>query len=218
MKVGTDAVLLGVWANAESPHAILDIGTGTGVIALMLAQRFSAARVHAVETDDDACEQAKSNIAESRWANRMKLTHAAVQRFLPSHRFDLIVANPPYFQNSQKSGIPARDRARHNVSLSLEDLASSVVRLLNPAGRFCVIFPIEEGELFCRIAVTHNLYCERICHVLPTPQSRPKRQLMKFSLQQSQEAIVPEELVIEAAHRDYSQAFRLLARAFLLKL
>ncbi|MCA9182656.1 MAG: methyltransferase, partial [Planctomycetales bacterium] len=139
MKVGTDAILLGAWSAAVEPKRILDIGTGSGIIALMLAQRFPAAYVTAVEINSAACEQACGNFAIAPFYDRLTLTHSAVQEFRPKGSYDLVVCNPPWFQKSFKPLDAARTMARHSDSLSLDELGAAASRLLSPGGVLNVI-------------------------------------------------------------------------------
>lgn len=218
MKVGTDAILLGTWAAAEEPQRILDIGTGTGIIALMLAQRFPAANVTAVEINSAACEQAADNFAASPFYDRLTLTRCAVQDFRPHEQYDLIVCNPPWFQKSFKPPDAARSLARHSDSLSLEELGAAASRLLDPHGVLTVILPIEQALSFTAIAIENELYCHRVCEVRPTPTSTPKRRLLEFSHRPAEQDVCAQEIVVEVTRHHYSDAYSQLAKEFLLKL
>ena len=152
MKVGTDGILLGAWALAQTPTHILDIGTGTGLIALMLAQRFPIANVDAVEFEPSACQQAAENFANSPWATRLQALCADISDWsrLPNHsgKYSLIVSNPPWFVDSLKPPLESRALARHTPSLSSADLISAVRRLITPGGDFCIILPAEQRDAF----------------------------------------------------------------------
>jgi len=218
MKVGTDAILLGVWAMAEAPCSILDIGTGSGILALMLAQRFPEAHVHAVDIDESACGQAADNFARSPFAPRISLHCTAIQEFAADDRFDLIVCNPPYFSNSLKSKGAARNMARHNDALPLDELAVSIDRLLAGSGRCCLILPPDVSDAFGTVAGEHRLFCEQKCLVRPTPDSLVKRHLLAFTRQASRTVAPTTELIVETSRHQYSDDYRRLAQPFLLKL
>lgn len=218
MKVGTDAILLGSWAAAEEPQRILDIGTGSGIIALMLAQRFPAANIFAIEIDAAACDQARRNFAAAPFRDRLTLTQSAAQSFDAIDGYDLIVSNPPWFDRNSKPPDSARTLARHSDSLSLDDLAAAANRLLNPGGVLNVVLPVEPAQAFMRIATTNALYCQRVCAVCPTPTSPPKRQLLGFSNRPPESAVDVQNMVIEVTRHQYSAAYSQLAKEFLLKL
>ena len=149
MKVGTDAVLLGSWVDPKSAEHILDIGTGTGLIALMLAQK-SPAEIDAVDIDENACRQAEENFNSSPWAGRVHIFHQSFQEFSTTTKlqYDLVVSNPPYFHHASKPPEEARLNARHNDQLSFIELAEGVKKILNSSGRFCLILPSKEGFEF----------------------------------------------------------------------
>lgn len=182
MKVGTDGVLLGAWASVEGAKTILDIGTGTGLIALMLAQRAPGALVHAVELDGDSADQATQNAAASPWGERIKVFHSAIQEYAQgcSVRYDLIASNPPYFRRSLKSPDQARNRVRHAEALSFGDILNVVRGLLAPEGRFCLILPPEEIKAFENTAISFGLYSTRIRNVHSMPGKPVERVLMQF--------------------------------------
>ena len=219
MKIGTDAILLGAWAAAtEEPKRILDIGTGSGIIALMLAQRFPAANVTAVEINSAACEQARGNFAAAPFCDRLTLKHCAVQDFRPQDPYDLVVCNPPWFQKSFKPPDAARTMARHSDSLSLEELGTAASRLLSPDGVLNVILPLEQALTFTAIAIENDLHCQRMCEVRPTPTSMPKRRLLEFSSCAPKQDLCTQEIVVEVERHQYSDAYSKLAKEFLLKL
>ena len=140
MKVGTDGVLLGAWADGG--RRILDIGTGTGIIALMMAQRFPDAAIDAIEIDHDACRQAAGNIAATPFADRIRIHECPIQHFQPTMRYDVIVSNPPYFINSMKNPDKKRATARHTDTLSPRDLFMAAEKMLDENGIFSIIIPI----------------------------------------------------------------------------
>lgn len=180
MKVGTDGVLLGAWAGVRpSDRRILDIGTGTGLIAVMLAQRTTEARITGVDIDDVA--EARENGDASPWGDRLQFVQQPIQQFRPAERYDLIVSNPPFYVDSLTSPDRGRTTARHTVHLAYGELLEAVVRLLAPGGRFAVVLPAPEGERFRRLAAA-NLRLQRLTTVRTTPRRPVKRVLMEFSL------------------------------------
>lgn len=183
MKVGTDGVLLGAWATVDDASAILDIGTGTGVIAIMLAQRSPTATIHAVEIDQDAFDQALGNMQASPWAERLHCFHTSIQDFAkqPGHRtYDLIVSNPPFFSGGTFSNSQDKASVRHTVKLPHGDLLSVVRSLLAPEGRFCLILPHIEGLRFKEMANSYGLYCTNMLEVLPKADKPVERLLLQF--------------------------------------
>lgn len=182
MKVGTDAVLLGAWVKTYGSRRILDIGTGTGVIALMLAQK-SGAEIDAIDIDTDAVDEAKKNVANSPWAERVHVQHISLQDFarIADHQYDLIVSNPPYFVDSLLSTEANRTTARHTIHLSFEELVKGAAKLLSKEGKLCVILPPKEGEQFIAFALVQGLHLTRITRVRTTPEKSEKRLLMQFA-------------------------------------
>lgn len=178
MKVGTDGVLLGAWCDVANCKKILDVGTGTGLITLMLAQR-SLANIDGIEIDEEAVIQASANFKNSIWSNRIKIYHSLFQNFTCEKKYDLIVSNPPFFSNSFKSPIHSRNIARHTESLSFESLIQNSVNHLNDNGKLCVIIPFEMGERFIQLCRQENLMVKRICEVKTSPLKTPKRLLLE---------------------------------------
>ncbi len=214
MKVGTDGVLLGAWASCSGAQRILDIGTGTGLIALMLAQRYTA-MIDALEIDEAAMADAKENIQQSPWSERIKLYPTALQHFSPAEKYDALVSNPPYFKDSLKAPDAARTRARHSDTLSLEELVVRSVKLLQPAGKLHLVLPYEALEELQIDAAKAGLYLVRICRVKPTPSKSFKRVLLTLAMQA--DPCVEEELILEEFGRhQYSQAYKDLTRDFYL--
>jgi len=182
MKVGTDAVLLGAWTNTELAEKILDVGTGSGIIAIMLAQR-SEASIEAIEIDGAACEQAVSNADQSPWKHRIKIHHVSLQDFsaVSKNKFDLIVSNPPYFIDSLKSPEKSKNAARHNVTLSHEEFIENSLKLLSDKGRLSVVLPFTGAHEFLAKASKYGLFCNRKTNVKSNPHSSVKRILMEYS-------------------------------------
>lgn len=218
MKVGIDGVLLGAWADVESADNILDIGTGTGLIALMLAQR-SKSTIAAIDIEHSAILQAKTNVGNSPWSDRVNLQEISLQEFARTSNlsFDLIVSNPPYFVNSLKTPIESRTAARHADLLTHAELIDDSMKLLSETGRVCLILPFKEGLQCIEYSKTKGLYCTKKVTVYPKPNIPAKRLLIEFSRIQSEK--LETELTIESEHRHhYSPEFSLLAQDFYLKL
>jgi len=215
MKVGVDGVLLGAWASAESPKRILDIGSGTGLIALMLAQRFENARITAVEINRSAFEESEFNFNNSPFSDRMKAVNLPIQEFKDENKFELIVSNPPYFKPNHDNGSD-RSLARQQTELSFEDLSKSVEKLLVTAGNFGLILPFESENDFIRIASKNLLYPKKITRVRGNPQAEVKRSLMLFSNTKSDTEI--DELTIEKSRNVYTEEYIGLTKEFYLKM
>lgn len=218
MKVGTDGVLLGAWVDCSDRKRILDIGTGTGVIAIMLAQRNSEARVHGVEIEKTACVQAAENMENSPFSERLSVIESAVQDYsFKKEKYDLIVSNPPFFSGGTLSENQARDAVRHTVKLPHGALLLSVQRLLSEDGKFAVILPYIEGLRFKEMAATYNLHCTRETEVKPKADKPIERLLLEF-----EKANKPTEttgLVIQKeARNDWTQEYIDLTGAFYLKM
>lgn len=219
MKVGTDGVLLGAWCRVDaSVRRILDIGTGTGVIAIMLAQR--APEAHITGVDIESVDEARRNAAASPWGERLSMVQSPVQEFGAGEEFDLIVSNPPYFLDSLKCPQKERTTARHTDSLSFGELCEAVARLLSPEGRFAVVLPVNEGRKFVKTALSF-LNPVRCTEVKTTPRRGAKRVLMEFArLDASSPSadFVRDELVIGTGeHECYTEGYKALTRDFYLK-
>ena len=187
MKVGTDGVLLGAWTGLRTTdRRMLDIGTGTGLIALMLAQRAPGARITGIDIDD--VSQARENAAASPWGDRLHFEQTPVQTFRPAERYDLIVSNPPFYVDSLTCPDAGRTAARHTVHLSYEELVDSVVRLLAPGGRFAVVLPTPESEHFRHLA-SARLLLTHLTRVRTTPRRSVRRVLMEFCMNPAPGAI-----------------------------
>ena len=216
MKVGTDGSLLGAWAEVEHAGHILDVGTGTGLIALMAAQR-SHGLVTAVDIDPDSVEQARENVERSPWKERIGV-ELADARELPglwAGRFEAVVSNPPYFVEDVKSPSHSRNRARHTDGLEFGDLLREVSRVLSADGVFSVILPAGAAPDFTALALRERLYLSRQTWVLSKPGSSPKRVLMAFR-REAPRSTVTDELVIEMRPGEYSPEFvRLLSPFYL---
>lgn len=181
MKVGIDGVLLGAWTNVHDCNTILDIGTGTGLIALMLAQR-SQAEMTAIEIEKNAAEEAAENVAASIWNDRVQVQHISLQKFAASstQQFDLIVSNPPFFRNSLKAGNESRSLARHNDSLPFSTLCEITAQLLAEKGRCAFILPIPVNAEIEMLARKNGLFLQRKTQVIPNEKKLPNRVLLEM--------------------------------------
>ena len=216
MKVGTDGVLLGAWTDLNHSRHILDIGTGTGLIALMLAQRCPDACITAIDIDADAIGQAKENIQASPWKERVEAVLQDVCTYTEQGVFDTIVSNPPYFINSLKCTDIQRNTARHTDTLDAERLISKVSELLTPDGCFSIILPAEQTDSLLSLAESQGLYPSRQTWVITRPGLSPKRILLEF--RKTHTILQSDELVIELERHVYSEDYIALTKDFYLKL
>lgn len=210
----------GADAETKKVGRVLDIGSGTGVIALMVAQRTSNAQIDAVEPDSGSCEDALRNFAESPWADRLHLHGVTLQEYVSCYaekvQYDLIVSNPPYFVDSLKAPDPVRNAVRHAVSLPFEELLDGVKTLLAEHGRFAVILPVTEGVLLEKLALERSLHCVRKCLVQTKPGVPPKRVMMEFG--RKSVSLYSGLLIMETErHQEFTEEYRRLTRDFYLK-
>jgi len=217
MKTGTDGTLLGAWANVDACRNILDVGTGTGLIALMLAQRNKKAQIDGIDIDPDACLQASENVSSSPFAEQIRIHCVSFQTFAEkiNQRYDLIISNPPYFIQSLKSPESKRNMARHDENLSYKELIKLSRPLLAPDGRLALILPFQQKNDVMELANANQLYCIRQTTVYPTAHIPPKRLLIEFS------CLLPSlcettDLILEDQFHQRSQAYQDLMRAFYL--
>lgn len=215
MKVGTDGVLLGAWARVEHCKRILDVGTGTGLVALMAAQR-SHAEVVGIDLDADAVSQAAENAAASPWSSRVQVMAADVKEYADAQLYDAVLCNPPFFENSLKCPDAARTMARHTDTLTFDDLARSAARLLAPDGEFSVVIPYDRTTDMTVSAACYGLFATRQTIVYPFEGARPKRMLMAFSKQGG--AHTPAPLYIQDAQRIHTPEYVALVKDFYLKM
>lgn len=218
MKVGTDGVLIGAWCRLpQGPCRVLDIGTGTGLMAIMAAQRSAGAHVTAIDIDPDCTAQARDNAAASPWSDRITVEECPLQEFDAAEKFDVAISNPPYFTDSLLPPDSARSAARHTVALAFEDLAAGVARNLLPDGTFSLILPPAEMERF-RAAAHGRLFPRRLCEVWSTPASGVKRVMAEFGMQPAPDGVETERLIIEdGGPLRYSDGYRRLTQDFYLK-
>ena len=214
-KVGTDGVLLGATADLTGVSRILDAGTGTGLIALMLAQRCGA-EIVAIEPDYDSYIQCCYNVSGSRWNDRINVEQTTLQNFNPGYKFDLIISNPPFFTDSLKNPDPRKSASRHNDSFTNPELLKGASRLMAEGGRLQVILPYAEGNIFIAEASEYGFYCNNILKIRPLPTSEIRRMILTFSKQ----LLTPTEkfLTIEHGNRhDFTEEYINLTKEFYLK-
>lgn len=217
MKVGTDGVLLGAWANAPlGPCRILDIGTGTGLVALMMAQRFTEAEVVGIDIDEEAASEAQENAAASPFSDRMTIIYGDATKIEDNEGFDAIVCNPPYFVDSLTCPQDQRTLARHTISLTYEQLMKSASRLLKDDGFFSIVIPTENNDTIESAAAFAGLMISRICLIKTTPNKFPKRQLMEFRKQRSNDVDFKEE-ILQMIPNERSVWYRELTKGFYIK-
>jgi tRNA1Val (adenine37-N6)-methyltransferase len=222
MKIGTDAVLLGAWCSLEQyPDTILDIGSGTGIIALMLAQRSNAFTIDAVEIDEKAYEQSVQNFELSDWGDRLFCYHASFLEFAQEmieegETYDVIISNPPFYTDSYQTENTSRNTARFTNALPFEELLRNIPKLLSEKGLFSVIIPYKEEKLFVKLANANGLFLSKVCHVKGNPTTDIKRSLLEFSVEEKKIQI--ETLVIEKERHQYTEAYTELTKDFYIKM
>lgn len=219
MKVGTDGVLLGAWVNTTNARSALDIGTGTGLIALMLAQRNPLLQINAIDTDTDAVLQATDNINRSPFTERISCRQISLQEYASNFPYtnDLIVSNPPFYRNSLKSPDRKRTQARHTDSLMPEELITLSSRMLSPTGRLSLIYPAEYKDELINIGLINNLVVSRITNVYPTPNTTSAKRVL-IELSKRDIPFRETNLIIENQRHAYSDDFAQLVRDFYLKM
>lgn len=229
MKIGTDGVLLGAWSSIEhNPENILDIGTGTGLIALMMAQRADAELIDALEIEDNAYEQAVENFEKSDWGDRLFCYHVGFDEFVEEmqdeEKYDLIISNPPFYEPPLPSAFPQKEEkikkdrqlARFSDALPLTELIEGASLLLSENGHFDLIIPFSEEKKTIEIAKSHNLFPNKITRVKGTETSPIKRSLISSSFQKTGPKI--DELILEISRHNYTEKFKKLVAPFYLKL
>ncbi|WP_422082205.1 tRNA1(Val) (adenine(37)-N6)-methyltransferase [Ulvibacterium sp.] len=219
MKVGTDGVLLGAWTSVDNnPTTVLDIGAGTGLLALMLAQRCNAETIDALEIDDVAYEQCVENFEASPWGDRLFCYHAGLDEFYKEvdDTYDLIISNPPFYSENVSSGDGSRDIARQNSSLPYEELLRCASELLAEKGILSIIVPFKEEQSLLQIGKSLGLYPKRITRVKGNPASEIKRSLLEFAFQETR--VSEDGLTIETNRHIYTSEYRELTKDFYLKM
>ncbi|MEF3077867.1 tRNA1(Val) (adenine(37)-N6)-methyltransferase [Winogradskyella poriferorum] len=219
MKIGTDGVLLGAWTSVKhNPFSILDIGSGTGILSLMIAQRSYAEQIEAIEIDDDAYEQCSENFENSPWNDRLFCYHASLLEFVEEveDAFDLIICNPPFYSEDYKTENKSRDLARFNDAMPFKHIIYAVAHLLAEDGLFSIVIPKKEEDDFVALANTIGLFPQRILHVRGNPDADVKRSLIEFSY--TQKEVETSELIIETERHNYTKVYINLTKDFYLKM
>ncbi|WP_421890688.1 tRNA1(Val) (adenine(37)-N6)-methyltransferase [Marinoscillum sp.] len=218
MKVTTEGCLFGAWVAAacKAPRTVLDIGTGTGLLALMLAQIFPAALIDAVEVDGPAAGEARENFGTSPWSERLRMTHGTVQSFDPPTTFDLIISNPPFYNQSLRSASRSINRARHDGELSQEDLLDAICRLLADDGEVFVLYPVPEAERFEGLAQGRGLSPQRKLKVYDVAGAAPIRVIGQYA--KTVTDTVEEDFYIKTGDGNYTPGFVKLLRDYYLHL
>ena len=216
MKVGVDGVLLGAWTNTGEAKTILDIGTGTGLLSLMLAQKCEA-KIHAIEVDSNSFQQANINFQQSLWINRITSEQISFQDFCLKNNsvFDLIVCNPPYFEKSLKSADTSRNTARHNDTLPLHDLFDGVSKQLSEIGRFVLIYPFQQLDSLNVQALGKKLYAINEFIVSGTGKKEPNRVLVEYS-RQKKDCSSNRLIIRDHLNNDYTEAYKELTKDYYL--
>lgn len=220
MKIGTDGVLLGAWSPIpDNCYSVLDIGTGTGIIALMIAQRSNANQIDALEIDESAYEQATENFENAPWSDRLFCFHAGLDELIdePEDEYDLIISNPPFYTENFKTENDQRDLARFEDAMPFEMLFEAADLLLSENGIFSVIIPFKEEEYFIDLAKEFELFPIKLTRVKGTPTSEIKRSLLAFQRFESNEIEI-DELTIETERHIYTEEYIALTRDFYLKM
>lgn len=218
MKVGVDGVLIGAWADISGAHRILDIGAGTGLIALMMAQRCPKAIIDAIDIDPEACTESKFNAEQSPWGERINVICSSLKEFIitTDQKYDLIVSNPPYFSNGLKAPHLSRSAARHADALPLEELMTALTQLLVKGAKTALILPSESLSEVKHLAEMNQLFLSRLCLVKPNPVKPVFRIMVEITNEQC--SLKEEELMIEYdQHFDYTPEYRQLTKDFYLK-
>jgi tRNA1Val (adenine37-N6)-methyltransferase len=219
MKIGTDGVLLGAWATiSHNPFSVLDIGSGTGVLALMIAQRSDAELIEAIEIDGDAFEQCVTNFENSKWNDRVFCYHASLLEFSEEieDTYDLIICNPPFYLNAHKTKNTQRDLARFEEAMPFDHLIQSAAKLLSPNGRFCVIIPYKEELAFIELASQVQLFPNKLTRIKGNESTPVKRSLIEFTFHKND--LQSSELIIEKERHQYTQDYIDLTKDFYIKL
>lgn len=215
MKVTTDGVLLGAWANVYGAQNILDIGTGTGLLALMMAQKNKEAIIDAIDIDADAYGQAKGNFENSTWGNRLHAVHSSLQTYSPGKKYNVIISNPPYFVDDLKTGNTQKDIGKHSTALTYTELLNGINRLLAETGKAFLVIPAFNLNLIEDIAADEGLFTTHRASVTAVPGKTPYLQLLRLERKIcKQEA---DSIVIQDKAGQYTEHFRQLTKEFYLK-
>ncbi len=215
MKVNTDGVLLGAWAEVGLAKVILDIGTGTGVIALMMAQRNNEAIIDAIDIDKDACEQAQGNFKQSKWSERLNIYHSSLQEFTSEKKYDAVISNPPYFVDDFKTGNEQKDTAKHSLALSYEELLLGINCLLSTNGKVFIVIPIFNYSIIESLALKQNLFVTKATEVIAVEGKPPYLSLLQ--LERNEIQFSKSNITIQNGDANFTDVYRLLTKEFYLK-
>jgi len=217
IKVGTDAVLLGIWAKPENSSKILDAGTGCGVIALMTAQKTTNSEITAIDIHEDSVTEASENFAKSKWAKRLTAKHISLQAFSGNHicEFDQVISNPPFFSNAVLSPVMERNIARQEITLPFQDLFLHVKMILKEDGKFSLIIPFREKQKVIKLAAETKLFLHRHMDIIPKTNRQANRSLLEFSAFSGMQCVY-ETLTIRNTDNTYTSAFKNYTKDFYL--
>ncbi len=216
MKIGTDAVLLGAWINPKRSKSILDVGAGSGIIALMMAQKTDV-KIDAIDIDFPSIQEAKTNFKNSPWSDNLKAIHISLSDFVKqtNKKYDLILSNPPYFNNSLKSPSDKKNLSKHASTLPHKELLLGVKKLISPDGIFAVIIPYDLMSSFINTALIEGLYCNKKLVIYPTPKKPANRILIEFSLNRPSH-LNEDELIIRNDSGNFTEEYKIFTRDFYL--
>ena len=220
MKIGTDGVLLGAWCPVDNnPFSVLDIGAGTGILSLMLAQRSNAEQIDSLEIDEEAYEECVENFENSPWSDRLFCFHASLDEFIeePEDEYDIIISNPPFYSEDYKSDNSQRDLARFQDALPFEDLVEAADLLLSENGIFAVIIPFKEEERFIDLCTEVELFPVKVTRIKGSHTTPIVRSLLAFKRYELS-VLTADELVIEINRHEYTDEYINLTKDFYLKM
>ena len=220
MKIGTDAVLLGAWCPIDNnPISVLDVGAGTGILSLMIAQRSNAEQIDALEIEENAYEECFSNFENSPWSDRLFCFHAGLDEFVdePEDEYDLIISNPPFYSEDFKTESSERDLARFQEAMPFEDLVEAADLLLSENGIFAVVIPFKEEERFIDLCASVELFPIKVTRVKGSHTTPIVRSLLAFKRFELP-VLVADELVVEINRHEYTNEYINLTKEFYLKM
>lgn len=211
LKVGTDSMLLGAICKWSNPKHLLDIGTGTGVLSLMCAQRFSFEKIIGIELSEEAFADAQTNAQNNPFPSKISILNQAIQEYESAERFDAIISNPPFFENSSKNPDAHKSLARHTESLSFQELIQSISSLLSQDGKAWIIIPFESKEQLIQLAKTNGLFISDLITIFGKP-NKPTRTILSFEKQVSQ--VQTSSLCIRTENGSYTEEYKILTQEF----
>ena len=218
MKVGTDGCLLGAWADLSNSRKILDVGCGSGLIAIMAAQRCPQATITGIEIDEDAVAQSQENSKSSPWSERIKIIHSDFLKYAPQEQYDTILSNPPYFTSSLKCPDDKRTKARHSDTLSCSDFLYHSYDLLLEGGKISIVIPFEQKEIWCKQAENDGFTLTKATNVHTRPNFPPKRVLLEFTKGNIDDELSESNFILEEEPGKYSDEAINLLKPFYLKM